>query len=70
MSGYYQAISNDCHDLGIDVASSCMGQNVNRTFPSSAGSQSQLILGDAREAPGCYGTSAYPSPNAWEMSCY
>lgn len=70
LGGYYQAVSNDCNDLGSLATSSCMGLNTSRVFPS--GPQSQKILEPSnRTAPHCYGTSAATSPpNAWEISCY
>jgi len=71
LGGDYQAVSNDCNDLGVLAASSCMGLNIGRAFPIAAGNQSQTILNPStRVAPRCYGTSAFPTPNAWEISCY
>lgn len=58
MGGYYQAVSNDCNDLGIDADTTCMGLNTWRTFPASGGAQTQPLLNpDTRTAEGCYATT-------------
>lgn len=58
MGGTYQAVSNDCNDLGIDADSSCMGLNTWRTFPASGGTNHQLLLDPgSRSAAGCYATT-------------
>lgn len=73
MGAFYQAVSNDCNDLGSVAKSSCMGLNVGRAFPASAGSQSQMVLNPSTKYAGrCYQTTSRPGqdPLASEIDCY
>lgn len=63
MSSYYQAVSNDCNDIGQDPHTNCMDLNLNRTFPGPGG-KVLPVLGKHREwtAPNCIFTTQGTPP--------
>ena len=63
MGAYYQAVSNDCNDLGLAPNTNCMDLNGSRTFPGPGG-KNLTIVNPTREwtVPNCIYTNQVADP--------